>query len=61
MIQRIGRGTRKTKEEFIVVDFWDWFNEILLKHSKERIKIFNEEYNELRNLDYFKNKYSIED
>jgi superfamily II DNA or RNA helicase len=61
MIQRIGRGTRKTKEEFIVVDFWDWFNEILLKHSKERIKTFNEEYNELRNLDYFKNKYSVDD
>jgi superfamily II DNA or RNA helicase len=41
-LQRIGRGTRLTngKNEVIVIDFEDWFNPTLLKHSKERRKIF---------------------
>lgn len=41
-LQRIGRGTRLTngKNEVIVVDFEDWFNPTLLKHSRERKRIF---------------------
>lgn len=41
-LQRIGRGTRLSngKTEVIVVDFEDWFNPTLLKHSRERKKIF---------------------
>ena len=41
-LQRIGRGTRLTngKNEVIVVDFEDWFNPVLLKHFRERKRIF---------------------
>lgn len=41
-LQRIGRGTRLVngKTEVIVIDFEDWFNPTLFKHSKIRQKIF---------------------
>lgn len=41
-LQRIGRGTRilEGKQGVIVIDFEDWFNPILLKHSRLRQKIF---------------------
>jgi superfamily II DNA or RNA helicase len=43
-LQRIGRGIRKTekKDEMLVVDFEDWFNPILSKHSRIRYKMFRE-------------------
>lgn len=46
-LQRIGRGTRLTngKNEVIVVDFEDFFNPTLLKHSRERKRIFNKYFN----------------
>ena len=41
-LQRIGRGTRKLegKNSVLVYDFEDWFNPTLLKHSKQRQKVF---------------------
>lgn len=57
MIQRIGRGARKTTDEFIVIDFFDYFNPKLQKHSTERLKIYKDEYEELRNLDKYFEKY----
>lgn len=41
-LQRIGRGTRitKTKKEVDIYDFWDDTNPTLLRHSRERIKIY---------------------
>ena len=53
LIQRIGRGTRKTEEDFKVIDFFDWYHDKLIEHSKERIKTFKEEYEELSGLDHF--------
>jgi superfamily II DNA or RNA helicase len=50
-IQRIGRGSRKTKSDFYIYDLWDWFNDRLLEHSKERFKIYKEEFEELSNLE----------
>ena len=45
-LQRIGRGARKTNDEkdFLVIDFFDWYHETLIKHSKERQKIFEKEF-----------------
>lgn len=53
LIQRIGRGTRKTTEDFMVIDFFDWYHETLIKHSQDRQKTFREEYEELSGLDHF--------
>jgi superfamily II DNA or RNA helicase len=41
-LQRVGRGTRvtETKKQVDIYDFWDDINPILLKHSRERIKIY---------------------
>lgn len=58
MIQRIGRGSRKTTDEFVVIDFFDWFNPDLLKHSITRLQVFKEEFEELRDLDQFFSKYN---
>lgn len=52
-IQRIGRGSRKTTEDFMVIDFFDWFHETLIKHSIERQQTFKKEYEELSGLDHF--------
>lgn len=57
-IQRIGRGSRKTKTDFYIYDLWDWFNDKLLAHSKERLKIYKEEFEELSNLENRFNLYS---
>ena len=45
-LQRIGRGARKTSDgkDFLVIDFFDWYHETLIKHSKERQKIFQKEF-----------------
>lgn len=46
-IQVNGRGVRQdgTMEKVLYVfDFYDWFNEILKKHSRERKKVFTEYY-----------------
>jgi superfamily II DNA or RNA helicase len=45
-LQRIGRGSRKTAsdKDFIVVDFFDWYHDTLIKHSKERVKTFEKEF-----------------
>ena len=45
-LQRIGRGARKTatKFEVLVLDFHDWFNPTLAKHSRMRKEIFHEVY-----------------
>ena len=42
-LQRIGRGARKTatKFEVLVIDFEDWFNPTLAKHSRMRKEIFH--------------------
>lgn len=50
-LQRIGRGSRKTKPDFHIYDLWDWFNDRLLMHSKERFKIYKEEFEEFSNLE----------
>jgi superfamily II DNA or RNA helicase len=55
LIQRIGRGTRKTTEDFMVIDFFDWYHEKLIEHSRNRQKTFKEEYEELSGLDHFIN------
>jgi superfamily II DNA or RNA helicase len=41
-LQRVGRGTRVTevKKEVDIYDFWDAINPTLLKHSRERSKIY---------------------
>ena len=43
-LQRIGRGMRKTenKSTMIVIDFEDWFNPILAKHSRIRDRLWKE-------------------
>lgn len=45
-LQRIGRGSRKTKsdKQFVVIDFFDWYHDTLIKHSKERVKTFEKEF-----------------
>lgn len=45
-LQRIGRGSRRTasKQEFVVIDFFDWYHDTLLKHSRERVKTFEKEF-----------------
>ncbi len=44
LLQRIGRGLRqKAHNELIVIDFLDDTNEYLLKHSQERINIYEQE------------------
>jgi superfamily II DNA or RNA helicase len=45
-LQRIGRGARKTatKFEVLIIDFEDWFNPTLAKHSRLRKEIFNSIY-----------------
>ena len=53
LIQRIGRGTRKTTEDFMVIDFFDWYHPKLIEHSLQRRKTFKEEYEELSGLDHF--------
>lgn len=47
-LQRIGRGIRKTstKDTMLVVDFEDWFNPTLARHSRARRKIFKETFGE---------------
>lgn len=50
-LQRIGRGSRKTKPDFYIYDLWDWFNDRLLAHSKERFKIYKEEFEEFSDLE----------
>jgi len=44
-IQRIGRGQRYSEKKLLVFDFFDWFNNVLKKHSKERFKTFKKHYN----------------
>lgn len=41
-LQRVGRGTRitDTKKEVDIYDFWDDTNPTLLRHSRERVKIY---------------------
>jgi superfamily II DNA or RNA helicase len=41
-LQRVGRGTRITdkKKEVDIYDFWDDTNPTLLRHSRERVKIY---------------------
>ncbi len=43
-LQKIGRALRRPegKEKALIIDFQDWFNPILLKHSLARQKIFQE-------------------
>lgn len=46
-IQRKGRGIRKDDLEFndlIVIDYFDWFHPVLLKHSKARYSTHKEYY-----------------
>lgn len=43
-LQRIGRGTRKTQDQMIIVDFKDWFHPTLLKHFKARVKHYKKEF-----------------
>jgi superfamily II DNA or RNA helicase len=45
-LQRIGRGARKTdtKFEVLIIDFEDWFNPTLAKHSRMRKEIFQKIY-----------------
>lgn len=57
-IQRIGRGSRKTKKDFYVYDLKDWFNDRLNEHSYEREKIYKEEFEEFKNLESRFNLYS---
>ena len=47
LLQRIGRGLRtpEGKDSLLVIDFQDWFNPILLRHSLARQKTFREYYN----------------
>ena len=47
LLQRIGRGARRPdgKDSFLIIDFQDWFNPILLKHSLARQKTVKEYYN----------------
>lgn len=40
MLQKIGRGARRSESTFKVYDFNDWFNPILSKHFFERQKVF---------------------
>lgn len=50
-LQRVGRGTRitETKKEVDIYDFWDDINPVLLRHSRERIKIYkNYGYDEIQ-------------
>lgn len=57
-IQRIGRGTRKTEKDFIVIDFFDWYHDKLIEWSKARIKTFKQEFEELKGLDKIFEKYN---
>lgn len=43
-LQRIGRGMRRPegKDRLLVIDFQDWFNPILMRHSNERQKTWTE-------------------
>jgi superfamily II DNA or RNA helicase len=45
LLQRIGRGIRQKagRNELIVIDFIDDTNEYLLKHSRDRIEIYEQE------------------
>ncbi|USL89510.1 ATP-dependent DNA helicase [Bacillus phage vB_BceH_LY2] len=46
VLQRIGRGLRLNGvdgNQTLVLDFWDATHKYLLNHSKERLKIYNEE------------------
>lgn len=56
LLQRIGRGSRKTQEEFIVVDFKDTQHTRLYNHFKERYKTFMNEFEEVSELNLSKLK-----
>lgn len=56
LLQRIGRGMRKAKgkRSFDVVDFWDAETPLLLKHSKQRLKIYQAQGWEVEKVNYDK-------
>lgn len=56
LLQRIGRGSRKTQDEFIVVDFKDTQHTRLYNHFKERYKTFMNEFEEFSELNLGKLK-----
>jgi superfamily II DNA or RNA helicase len=43
-VQKVGRGLRKTdeKESVTIIDFWDMSHTYLKRHSKERMKVYEE-------------------
>ena len=43
-LQRIGRGTRKTGKQVIIVDFKDWYHKTLMRHFRERQKHYIKEF-----------------
>jgi superfamily II DNA or RNA helicase len=44
VLQRIGRGIRRTSSELIVIDFKDWYHPTLYKHFLKRVKAFYNEF-----------------
>ena len=44
LLQRIGRGARKFKDDFYIFDFKDWFHQTLSKHSWKREKAYEKTY-----------------
>ena len=43
LLQRVGRGLRKKEEELRVYDFYDTEVPLLLRHSQQRMKVYEEE------------------
>lgn len=44
LIQKLGRGMRKKKSNFFIfIDFYDDHHEVCLRHSKQRIKVYEKE------------------
>jgi superfamily II DNA or RNA helicase len=52
-LQRIGRGSRRTSASFLVIDFFDWFHPKLMDYSKSRMRTFNSEYKNPKELMQF--------
>ena len=46
----MGRSLRKAKNKnkVIIIDFWDYFNEYLVKHSRKRLKTYKKEGFEIK-------------
>lgn len=61
-IQRLGRGMRTTKKkkEVIVIDFFDYTHEYLLKHSKKRRATYKREKHDVEEITYLNFKRRIE-